>query len=59
MKELMESYLATAELIWERIEELRAQKKGKFDDDLERRIAILETEHLSLVKTAEKLKQYL
>ena len=55
----MESYLATAELIWERIEELRAQKKGKFDDDLERRIAILETEHLSLVKTAEKLKQYL
>ena len=59
MKELMESYLATAELIWDRLEDLRAQKKGKFDDDLERRIAILETEHLSLVKTAEKLKQYL
>lgn len=59
MKELIESYLSTALLIWERIEELRAQRKGKFDDDLERRLAILESEHLSLVKTADELKKYL
>lgn len=59
MKDLIESYLSAAALIWERIEQLRNSKKGKFDDDLERRIAILETEHLSLMKTADQLKKYL
>ena len=55
MKELIESYLSTALLIWERIEELRAQRKGKFDDDLERRLAILE---LSLIHILQGMVFY-